>query len=59
MLAKEKIPVIISDDAHNSSQLGNHFKEAQELISLYGLKTAQSNEKQNNTFMFFKSNSNR
>ena len=48
MLAKEKIPVIISDDAHNSSQLGNHFKEAQELISLYGLKVPLIQSKEYN-----------
>ena len=47
MLAKEKVSVIISDDAHNTSQLGNNFDKAEELIHSYSLIKATSLEKQN------------
>ena len=59
MLAKEHVPVIISDDAHHISQLGNYFSDAEELISSHRLKKALSNERQNNIFMLSNSNDNR
>ncbi len=39
MLAKENIPVIISDDAHNINQLGWHFEETKEQALQCGIKT--------------------
>ena len=47
MLAKEKVPVIISDDAHNSLQLGSNFAKAEDLMHSYNLIKATSLEKQN------------
>ncbi len=37
MLSLAHIPVIISDDAHMTSQLGNYFKETEHLIQTYRL----------------------
>ena len=55
MLAKEKVPVIISDDAHHISQLGNHFSNAEELISSYRLNVAETQNRANTIFQLQKS----
>ena len=55
MLAKEKIPVIISDDAHHISQLGNHFSNAEELISSYRLNVFKTQNLANTIFQLPKS----
>lgn len=52
MLAREKVPVIISDDAHNVSQLGNDFEKAEGLIHSHNLIRATSLEKKNNTILY-------
>lgn len=38
MLAAENIPVLISDDAHAVSQLGNHFEQTENLAYANGIK---------------------
>lgn len=37
-IAKTDIPVLISDDAHQASQIGRHFADTEELIRQYGIK---------------------
>ena len=39
MLAKENIPVIISDDAHATKQLGLNFEKTQQMAEECGIKT--------------------
>lgn len=41
MVAKHKIPVLISDDAHASNQIARHFDEAENLISKFNLTKYQ------------------
>lgn len=38
MLAQQRIPAIISDDAHAAGQLGRHFDEALDISRKYGVK---------------------
>ena len=51
MLAKERVPVVISDDAHNVYQLGNNFERAKELIHTYNLIEAPLFERKNKIFL--------
>lgn len=39
MLSQANIPVVISDDAHKASQLGNHFERAENMAKDNGIKT--------------------
>ena len=43
MLATEGIPVVISDDAHAASQLGNYFEQTEQLAKAYKLKALNKN----------------
>lgn len=38
LLAEYNIPVILSDDAHNSGRLGDHFEEAEKMAKDIGIK---------------------
>ena len=49
MLAAENIPVLISDDAHSVTQLGNHFEEASVLAKQSGITNFyKTNSERNN-----------
>jgi histidinol-phosphatase (PHP family) len=49
MLAAENIPVLISDDAHSVTQLGNHFEEASVLAKQSGITNFyKKNSERNN-----------
>ena len=41
MMAKNNVPTLLSDDAHNVENIGRHFDEAAQLIRQFGLKKFQ------------------
>lgn len=55
MLAAADIPVLLSDDAHASTQLGNHFTRAEEIAHECGLNLQLNapNNNQQNLFLSF------